>query len=133
MQHVERCRVVLIDDNEDVADSLAELLRLKGHEVHVALEGLEGVRAVESLRPDVMLCDLGLPDIDGFMIARLLREYHGYGTTLVAVTGFASADYEREAIDAGFDYYLMKPIDLTVLERILARAAGTRDANHVIP
>ena len=130
MPGMAQCRVVIIDDNEDAAFSLGDLLELEGHEAYIALNGRDGIHAVLSRRPDVVLCDLGLPDLDGLAVGRLLRREVGRGMTLVALTGFASAEYERQAIAAGFDYHLPKPLDLEVLSSILALAAEARGAQQ---
>ena len=129
MRSAAPCRVVVIDDNEDAANSLCELLQLMGCEVLVAFDGREGINAVVSIHPQVVLCDLGLPGLDGFAVARALRDQVGYATTLVAVTGFASAADARRAIEAGFDYHLPKPFDLEQLRSILALATGSREAD----
>lgn len=117
-------RVVVIEDNRDAAESLRMLLELVGHEVTVAYTGDEGVDATTRVRPDVVICDLGLPGMDGFDVARTLR---GSKTTaelrLIAVTGYGQESDRRKAIEAGFDDHIVKPADPGVLLSKLERRA----------
>jgi DNA-binding response OmpR family regulator len=122
MAIAEKRRVVIIEDDADCASMLAELLQLRGHDVAVALDASHGLGAVDATHPDVVLCDVGLPDLDGIRLGKMLRARVGPGTTLVAVTGFTSADDERRTREAGFDYHLPKPMDVGTLDSILARA-----------
>jgi signal transduction histidine kinase/ActR/RegA family two-component response regulator len=115
-------RVVVIDDNADAADTLAVLLRFWGHEVVTALSGQAGLEAVQRNRPDVVLCDLGLPGMDGFSVARTLRrDATTAAIYLLAITGFGQDEDRRRAQEAGFDGLLAKPIDMADLQRALAR------------
>ncbi len=120
-------RVLVIEDQSDAADSLADVLRLAGHEVHVARDGADGLRRAREARPDAVLCDIGLPGIDGYEVARRLRA-DGHATTLlVALTGYARPEDLRQAREAGFDAHLTKPARPEELEAVLARvdrAAG---------
>src|SRR6202011_5123810 len=113
-------RVLIVDDNEDAANSLAMILKLSGHEtasVYTAMDGLE--RAV-SFRPDVVLLDIGLPGMDGYEVAQKMRELPGLADIrLVAVTGYGRSDDRLRARDACFDDHLTKPVDFTVLDRAL--------------
>ena len=119
-----RRRILIVDDNEDAALTLRDLLELYGHEAHTALDGQSGLEAAGRLAPDVVLCDLGLPGIDGYEVARRLRAA-GATATLVAITGYATpADAER-ARRAGFDHHLSKPPDLEKLRQILLAAGPT--------
>jgi signal transduction histidine kinase/ActR/RegA family two-component response regulator len=120
-------RVLVIEDQSDAADSLADVLRLAGHEVHVARDGADGLRRAREARPDAVLCDIGLPGIDGYEVARRLRA-DGHATTLlVALTGYALPDDLRRAREAGFDAHLTKPARPEDVEAVLTRierAAG---------
>jgi CheY-like chemotaxis protein len=113
-------RVLIVDDNEDAANSLAMILKLSGHEtasVYTAMDALE--RAV-SFRPDVVLLDIGLPGMDGYEVAQKMRELPGLrGIRLVAVTGYGRSDDRLRARDAGFDDHLTKPVEFAVLDRAL--------------
>jgi signal transduction histidine kinase/methanogenic corrinoid protein MtbC1/CheY-like chemotaxis protein len=116
-------RVLLVDDNVDAAESLAMLLRLRGHEVAVAYDGPAALRAAEARRPEVALLDIGLPSMDGYELARRLRPQPGLGrTVLVALTGWGQEEDRRRSAEAGFDHHLVKPVDLPELQRVLATA-----------
>ena len=106
-------RVLIVEDNPDAAESLQVLLELLGHEVRVAYTGPDGVRAADEWRPDVVLCDIGLPDVDGYEVARQIRSDPSLGTTrLIALSGYAQPEDRRRARDAGFDAHMAKPPDV---------------------
>ena len=112
-------RIVLIDDNVDAAESLAMLLRLKGHEVHVAYDGTSGVSLALKTEPDCVLVDIGLPGIDGYEVAKRLRSHDENGTLLVALTGYGQTEDRKRSEQAGFDHHLVKPVSQEVLEDLL--------------
>jgi PAS domain S-box-containing protein len=115
-------RVVIVEDSIDAAESMRELLELKGFAVAVARTGPEGVELCRRLRPDGVLCDLGLPGLSGFDVARALRANPATAcATLVAVSGYAQDEDRRRASEAGFDALLPKPADVDDLARLLAR------------
>jgi CheY-like chemotaxis protein len=117
-------RCLLIEDHVDAAESLAMLLRLIGHEVEVAFDGAAGLAKARSLRPEVVLCDIGLPGMDGYAVARALRAAPETGSAfLIALTGYGQDDDRRRALEAGFDAHLTKPADLETLRRMVASAA----------
>ena len=119
-----RCRAVIVDDDPDVAATLAEALRLDGHEVEVALNGAEGLALARALVPDVVLCDLTLPGMDGYDVARAIRGDDALsGTMLVALTGCALPEDLRHASRAGFDRHLAKPATLEAIEEVLGAAS----------
>ena len=121
-------RVLLVDDNRDSAESLAQLLQLFGHEIWQAYSGRDALAAARSHLPDLVLLDIGMPDLSGYEVARQIRaEPSLAGTTLVALTGYGSEEDRRRSLAAGFDCHLVKPIDFDDLERILA-APGEREA-----
>jgi CheY-like chemotaxis protein len=118
----EQLRVVIIEDNRDAADTLRILLELMGHEVAVAFSGPEGVKAARAWRPDVVLCDIGLPGLDGYGVARALRHDPTVATALlIAVTAYGQEEDRRRSQQAGFDYHLVKPVDPEVLQALLIR------------
>jgi signal transduction histidine kinase len=122
-------RVLVVDDNRDSAESLAQLLRLLGHEIWQAYSGRDAVATACSRRPDLVLLDIGMPDLSGYEVARQIRaEPSLAGTTLVALTGYGSEEDRRRSRAAGFDCHLVKPIDFEDLERILA--APGESASH---
>ena len=114
-------RVLVVDDNEDAADSLAALLALQGHEVSTAYSGPAGLGAVATFAPDVVFLNLRLAGLDGYEVARRLRAAapHG-GPTLVALTGLAADGDRRRSRAAGFDYHLVKPADPADVTALLA-------------
>jgi signal transduction histidine kinase/ActR/RegA family two-component response regulator len=122
------CRLLVIEDHADARDSLAMLLRLLGHEVDVAASGKQGLERARSSPPQVALIDIGLPDVDGYEVARELRGARGDQIFLIALTGYGQSDDVREAQEAGFDAHLLKPADIDELGRLLLRAATARSA-----
>jgi len=115
------CRVLVVEDHVDTADSTRMLLELLGHEVAVATTGPDGVRLAREWRPRAVLCDIRLPGLDGFEVARQLRaDADTAGVFLVAITGYGrEADRERSRT-AGFDLHLVKPADPAELQHLLA-------------
>jgi two-component system, chemotaxis family, CheB/CheR fusion protein len=116
-----RRRILVVDDNSDVADSLAMLLRLDGHEVEVAYSAPGTFEAVQRMRPEVVFLDIGLPQMDGYEIARRLRaDSAAKGVHLIALTGYGQ-EHDRElAREAGFSAHLVKPADIEAVNKILA-------------
>lgn len=125
-----RRRILVVDDNRDSADLLATTLRLLGHDVETAHDGLEAIEKVRTLHPDVAFMDLGMPRMNGYEAARRIRERAGAGMTLVAVTGWGHPDDKRRSRDAGFDAHVVKPVDLAALEELLDRIPATGPPNH---
>ena len=118
------CRVVVVDDNQDAAASLAMLLELEGHEVRVAGSGLAGLELARNSDAEAVLLDIGLPDIDGYEVARRIRQQPwGRKLLLVAVSGWGQERDKQAAADVGFDRHLTKPVDIGELTALL-RAAG---------
>jgi signal transduction histidine kinase/CheY-like chemotaxis protein len=113
-------RVLIIEDNEDTAATLKEVLEIEGHEVRVESDGPNGVEAAFRFRPDVVLCDIGLPGLSGYEVARRLRSAPEVSARLVAVTGYSSPEDVREAAEAGFHHHVPKPADLDQLARLVA-------------
>jgi PAS domain S-box-containing protein len=123
-----RRRVLVVDDNEDGADSLAMLLRLGGHEAHTAHDGLAAVEAAQRLRPDVVLLDIGLPGLNGYEACRRIREQPwGRDLKLVAVTGWGQEEDRHRSREAGFDTHVVKPVDPDVLQTLLASLPASQD------
>ena len=114
-------RVMVVDDNLDSADTMAELIRIWGHEVRTANDGPSAIECARGFRPQVVLLDVGLPGMDGYELARRLRAEGLAGTLLVSVTGYGQEEDRRRAQEAGFDHHLTKPVDPDTLLRIVAR------------
>ena len=117
---IKDCRVLVVDDNVDAAQSLARLLEMTGHEVRLAYDGLSAVQAVVDCQPDVVLLDIGLPGLDGFEVAQQIRQQAALSKiVLVALTGYGQDADRRLSQDAGFDYHLVKPARFSEIEKIL--------------
>lgn len=122
-------RLLIIEDNTDAADSLCEALAMAGHEVETAYNGRDGVARARLFRPDVVLCDLGLPGMDGYQVARAVRTDPDLRSTcLVALSGYALPDDIRGAMDAGFDRHLPKPPTMAKIDEVLSELAVTKCA-----
>jgi signal transduction histidine kinase len=111
-------RVLVVDDNSDAADSLADLVRMFGHHADVAYDGTTALEKARADPPDVMLCDLGLPDLTGYDVARALRA-DGKRLRLIAVSGYAQAEDIAAALDAGFERHVAKPLDPETVQDLL--------------
>jgi CheY-like chemotaxis protein/two-component sensor histidine kinase len=115
-------RILVVDDNRDAAESLAMLLKLGGHEVHTAHDGLEAVEAAAKIQPEVILLDIGLPKLDGYKVARRIRaQQPDTGVVLVAVTGWGQEEDRRRSEESGFDAHMVKPVDLAALSNLLVK------------
>ena len=119
-------RILIADDNEDFAESCARLLRrMGGHEVKVVYDGLAALEAAQTFRPQAAFLDIGLPGLDGYQLARRLRQLPGLeGLLLVALTGYGQEEDRRHALMVGFDEHLTKPVQFDTLQRLLAERAG---------
>jgi PAS domain S-box-containing protein len=115
-------RVLIVEDHADAAESMQLLLQLFGHEAETAQDGPAALEAVRRFRPDIVLCDIGLPGVmDGYAVARALRADPAFaGLRLIALTGYGQAEDQQRAQEAGFDMHLTKPVAPTALEKLLA-------------
>jgi CheY-like chemotaxis protein len=114
-------RILLVDDDEDLLLTLEAALAQRGFVVATASDGASALRRASAFRPDVALVDIGLPDMDGYEVARRLRRAFARGEPLhlVAVTGYGHEADRRRSMDAGFEQHLVKPVDLATLERVV--------------
>jgi two-component system CheB/CheR fusion protein len=113
-------RVLIVDDNADIRCSVAELLGYSDHEVETAASGAEALQVAATFNPHTVLIDIGLPDIDGYEVARRLRrEEGGQSRVLIAVSGYGTADDIRKSQDAGFDHHVLKPVHPDLLEKLI--------------
>ncbi|HZP85972.1 MAG TPA: ATP-binding protein [Burkholderiales bacterium] len=120
-----RRKVLVVEDNADIRDTLGMLLHQWQHDVEFANDGAEGVLRAATWQPDVALIDIGLPGIDGYEVARKIRASdaaRGRGVRLIAMTGYGQATDREKALRAGFDLHLLKPVDPAHLERLLAES-----------
>jgi CheY-like chemotaxis protein len=116
-----RTRVVIVEDNQSVATSFQRLLDLHGYEVQVAYTGPEGVRLTQEWLPDVVLCDIGLPGLDGYGVAIALREHPATAQVrLIAVTAYGSDEDRQRSQEVGFERHLVKPVYPGELLELLA-------------
>ena len=113
-------RILIVEDHEDGREALATLLRLNGHDVYVAANGRAGLALAEARRPDVVLVDIGLPDLDGYEVGRALRAAFGARIHLVALTGYGQPMDRERALEAGFEAHLVKPVASGEITEILA-------------
>jgi CheY-like chemotaxis protein len=113
--------MLIVDDNEDSARSMAMLQRRRGHETRTAFTGPDAIAAAAEFAPEVVLLDIGLPGMDGFEVARRLRAMPALaGAFLVAMSGYGSDEDRATALEAGFDEYLVKPVDLDLAKLLNA-------------
>jgi CheY-like chemotaxis protein len=129
-------RILIADDSRDAAESLALLLRLEGHEVTVVHDGRDALAAFDTIRPEVALLDIGMPGMDGYEIARRVRQDpQGQAATLIAVTGWGQDSDKAEALAAGFHHHFTKPLDPERLRDLILRgrpeARGRRPRTSV--
>jgi PAS domain S-box-containing protein len=116
-------KVLVVDDNPDCADSMAELLRLRGFDTDIARDGAAAIERFRRYRPNVVLLDIGLPDMDGHAVARRIREIpESAHTTLIAVTGYGQAKDRANSKAAGFDQHMVKPVDFAKLIKMIKAA-----------
>ena len=121
------CRLVVVDDNQDAADSLALILGSSGADVRTAYDGDSGLRLIQSFQPDAALLDIGMPGTDGYTVCRRIRETDpDRRIVLVALTGFGQAHDRARALTAGFDSHLTKPADVAALHGALAHVCPRR-------
>ena len=113
-------RILVVDDNADAADSLGSLLQLEGHTVVVTYTSTDALAKLAEFRPDIVLLDIGLPEIDGYEIARRIRALPDQRhVRLIALTGYGQADDRQRAKTSGFDAHLVKPVEFSALQRVL--------------
>jgi PAS domain S-box-containing protein len=113
-------RILIAEDDQDAAEMLRMMLAYTGHEVRVAADGIQAAALAEEFHPHVALLDIGMPRMDGYETARSLRQAHGNGIVLIALTGWGQDEDKARALKAGFDHHLTKPADPDVLQRLIA-------------
>ena len=121
MDTLAQCRILVVDDYQDSADSLAMLLELWDHQVETAYDGDGALEIARDFRPDVVLLDLAMPKLGGYEVARRLREQPGGDHIhIIAMTGFGQGAGRRHTLERGFDQHLLKPVDEATLKRALS-------------
>jgi CheY-like chemotaxis protein len=120
-------RVLVVDDNLDQATSIALLLRNAGHEVRIAADGHLAISEAHRFRPDFIFIDLGLPGMDGWQVTKSLRNDPSFSTVrIIAITGQAGEEARRVSLEAGMDFYLVKPVNPKFIESLLGRGKNRR-------
>ena len=115
-------RILVVDDNRDSAISLGMMLKLMGNETHTAHDGLAAIEAAEKFRPDMILLDIGLPNMNGYDACRIIRQQPwSKGIVIVALTGWGQDSDRRRSGEAGFDHHLVKPVEIDALAKLLGR------------
>jgi signal transduction histidine kinase/ActR/RegA family two-component response regulator/PAS domain-containing protein len=128
-----RARVLVVEDNPDTAESLTMFLELLGHRVRAVYDGVAALDAARTNPPDVMLVDIGLPGMDGYEVARRVRRDPDLGRViLVALTGYGRDEDRRQAMAAGFDHHLVKPVSPEALHGLVARLGGPEEAKPTV-
>src|SRR4030095_13260189 len=120
-----RCarRIVLVEDNADLREGFRIVLEASGHHVEEARDGIEGLAVILAAEPDVAILDIGLRGINGYEVARRVRAALGHSVLLVAMTGYEAESDRVEALAAGFDMHMTKPIDIELGERMVDAGA----------
>jgi CheY-like chemotaxis protein len=117
-------RILVVDDNRDSAESLALMLQMIGHDARCATDGLAGLETASSFRPEVVFLDIAMPRLNGYDLARRIRDQHwGRGLSLIAMTGLSRAEDQRRAREAGFNHHLVKPVAFEEVMQLLSRSA----------
>ena len=116
-----KSRILIVDDNKDLANSLGRLLTILGHEVEVVCDGRRGIEIARSYRPEVVLLDIGLPLLDGYQVARTLREEGFHDTIIIAVSGYGQEEDRERSREAGMDHHLTKPVDVQTLSALISQ------------
>lgn len=115
------CRILVVDDNKDSADTMGMLLRLQGNDIRTVYDGLEAVEVAETFHPELVLLDIGLPKLNGYEVARHIRQQPwGRDMVLVAFTGRGQVEDKHRSHEAGFNFHVVKPVELAALEKLLA-------------
>ena len=127
-------RILVVDDNRDSADMFATFLRLMGHDVRTAYDGVEGVEAAERFRPDAVLLDIGMPRLNGEEVCRQIRSTSwGRDVVLIAVTGWDQDENRHRIVQAGFDAHLVKPVDPNAVITLLTARPRPSDFSDPTP
>jgi CheY-like chemotaxis protein len=120
-------RILVVEDNEDARELMRALIEKMGHEVQTAVDGSAAIDVARTFRPALVLLDIGLPLMDGYSLARRLREEHGNELVLAALTGYGQDRDRRLSEQAGIDHHLVKPVSLDAVRAIIASLQAPRD------
>ena len=115
-------RILVVDDNVDTAGGLARILKLLGNDVQIAFHGKAAIETARTFRPEFVLLDIGLPGMDGYEVAAILKKDNSCkNSVIVAVSGYGQEEDRRRAREAGFDHHLVKPVDIDTLTTLLGQ------------
>jgi len=117
-------KILIVDDNVDAVQALAHVLRTKGHEVREAFDGQHALVIASEFKPEIVICDIAMPGMDGYEVAKRLRDMFPTGLTLIAVTGYGTEEDRARAKQAGFDAHFVKPANIEDLQVTIDRAKG---------
>lgn len=121
-------RILVADDDQDSAESLAMLFQMMGHDVRSALNGLEAVDVAANFRPDLIVLDIGMPGLNGYEVCRRIRQQPwAQAVVIAALTGWTRDEDKDRSQEAGFDHYLVKPIDPQALTDLVGRISGQNE------
>jgi signal transduction histidine kinase/ActR/RegA family two-component response regulator len=126
-------RILIVDDNQDAANSLGMVLDMLNIDNRISYSGEEAITLVDAYAPDAVLLDIGMPGMDGYEVARKIRQAGNDDVLLVAVTGWSQVEDRQKSCAAGFDHHLSKPVDLDGLQALLAKVAAASDSSHSLP
>jgi DNA-binding response OmpR family regulator len=126
-------RVLVVDDYPDAAEAACMLFTRLGHCCRQACRGTDALHATEAFHPDVVLLDIGLPDLSGYEVARALRQRHGRAIYLAALTGWGQPEDRARAIGAGFDQHILKPASVSILREVITAAERCREEAGIPP
>jgi CheY-like chemotaxis protein len=117
----EKTRILIVDDNKDLAGSLARLLRILGYDVEAVFDGRKGIETARTYRPRVVLLDIGLPNLDGYHVARTLRQEGFNDTMIIALSGYGQEEDLKRSREAGMDHHLTKPVDVKTISQLISQ------------
>ncbi len=117
-------KVLIIDDNKDLSEIMCDLIGFLGHKTICSPDGKDGIAKAKEHHPDIIICDIGLPVMDGYEVAQQLRRDDEIKETfLIALSGYAGPEDRKRSREAGFDRHLAKPADISAIERVIAEAS----------
>jgi CheY-like chemotaxis protein len=125
------CSILVVEDNNDARDMLRQVFAMQGHDVHEAPDGAAGIARAAELSPDVAIIDIGLPDLDGYEVARRIRAQAKRRIMLIALTGYGQPEDQRRAHAAGFDVHLVKPVTIERLDQAIASLDATSATSRI--
>jgi len=126
-------RILIVDDNQDAANSLGMVLDMLHIDNRISYSGEDAITLVDAYAPDAILLDIGMPGMDGYEVARKIRQAGNDDVLLVAVTGWSQVEDRQKSCAAGFDHHLSKPVDLDGLQALLAKVAAAATGEHPLP